>query len=250
MRVCEPTKTKPNKAMKTKFLANMAALAAVFAVVPAARGGVIDFVGGTARLSGGTDVVVGLGDLYYNVDYYIQDGIKIDFVGAGGIIGNYYAIGIRPANAPPVLDNVIHAHWGDGISQILFSKVDGSTLDLNYMDLTSNTITGGGQASGSELSYVSSAFGSMRLPSSDWGLDYDYYGSVGDGVARIYLDSNFDGITSFSVTSQNAYCFGLDNFYIDEAPPPHDVPDGGSTLCLLGVARAGSEALRRMAAKR
>lgn len=87
------------------------------------------------------------------------------------------------------------------------------------------------------------------LPSSDRGLDYDFYGVAGDGVARTYLDSRFDGITSFSVTSQNAYCFGLDNFYIDEAPPP-DVPDGGSTMCLLGVALAGSETIRRMIAKR
>ena len=235
--------------MKTKLLGKVVAIAAVFAAGPA-QGVVIDFVGGTARLSGGTDVVVTLGALYQDVDYYVQNGIRIDFVGGYGTIGNYYAIGSRPANAPPVLDNVIHAHWGEGISQILFSKVDGSTLDLNYMDLTSNTVVGGGQADGSELSFVSSVFGVTKLASSDWGFAYDFYGNVGDGVARVYLDSKFDGITSFSVTSQNAYCFGLDNFYIDEAPPTNDVPDGGSTLCFLGVALAGSETIRRMLAKR
>jgi len=174
--------------------------------------------------------------------------------GGGGIIGNYYAIGTRPPDAPPVLDNVIHAHWDGGISQILFSKVDGSTMDLNYMDLTSNTVEGGGQADGTELSFVSSALGSMLLPSSDWGFDYDYYGAPGDGVARVYLDSDFDGIMAFSVTSQNAYCFGLDNFYIDEPPPPppppDGVPDGGATLVLLGLALGGVEIARRAVTKR
>lgn len=202
---------------------------------------VVDFVGGEATLWDGSKVYpTDTGGYYGDVDYYVEDGIMIDFVGGYGIIGDYYSIGA----GGPVNNSVIHAHW-DSLGSIVFSKVDGSTMDLNYMDLTSNTEIGGGQSTGNERSYVTaSSGGSMLLPSSDWGIDYDYWGDVGDGIQRLWMADDFDGITSFTVTSQNAYCFGLDNFYIDEPAPP-GVPDAAGTLLLLGLGISGLAYLKR-----
>jgi len=84
----------------------------------------------------------------------------------------------------------------------------------------------------------------MRLPSSDWGFDFDYFGQVGDGVARLYLDGNFDNVSSVTFTSTNAYCFGMDNFYINEPAP--SVPEP-ATLALLGLGLAGLGYSRRRA---
>lgn len=197
-------------------------------------GVVIDYAGGSATLADSSTVTTTNSGLWYDVDYYVEDGIRVDFINMTGIIGDYYSTNGRG----PYLNSVIHAHWGGPSTAITFAKVDGSAFDLNYVDITSNTITGGGQASGTELSYITTSGGySMLLPVSDWGFDYDYYGNVGDGVARLWLDNNFDGITSFTVTSQNAYCFGMDNFYIDEPAPP-GIPAPASIL-LVAIGLAG-----------
>lgn len=191
---------------------------------------VITFTGGTAFLSDGSAVTTNNHDLYSNVDYYIENGIKIDFIGGYGTIGDYYSIGAGGF----VGNDVIHSHWFD-VNSIIFSKVDDTAFDLNYFDLTSNTEMGGGQATGNERSYITASNGhSMLLPSSDWGFDFDYSGGQGDGISRLWLDNNFDGITSFTVNSLNAYCFGLDNFFIDEPPPPHPSSPEPSTLWLVG----------------
>ena len=197
-------------------------------------GVVIDYAGGTATLSDSSTVTTTNSGLWYDVDSYVEDGIQVDFINMTGIIGDYYSINGRG----PYLNSVIHAHWAGPSTSITFAKVDGSAFDLNYVDITSNTITGGDQASGTELSHITTSGGySMLLPVSDWGFDYDYYGNVGDGVARLWLDNNFDGITSFTVTSQNAYCFGMDNFYIDEPAPPGIPAPASILLVAIGLAR-------------
>ncbi len=82
----------------------------------------------------------------------------------------------------------------------------------------------------------------MALPASDWGIGYLASGAPGDGVVRMWPDNNFDGITSFTVTSQAGYCFGLDNFYIDQPAPTIPVP---GSLLLAGIGIAGIARWRR-----
>jgi hypothetical protein len=203
---------------------------------------IIDFTGGIAYLTDGSTVVTNDTDpYYYNVDYYVEDGIRIDFIGGSGIIGNYY--GADKFGNPAYQNSVIHAHW-DVLDSIQFSKVDGSAMSLNYVDLTSNTENEGGASTGNEFSHITSSNGdSMQLPSSDWGVGYLSDGTTpGDGIERLWLNSDFDDITAFIITSENAECFGLDNFYIDEAAPPTDpvspVPEP-STMLLLGLGFSG-----------
>jgi PEP-CTERM motif len=198
---------------------------------------VIDFNGGTAYLSGGGSVVItNAGPVYNNVDYYVEDGIRVDFIGGLGTVGDYY--GDFPNNIG-LNNGVIHAHWELGLTAVRFTKVDGSAFDLNYVDLSSNTVIGGGAATGAELSYITPFSGvSTLLPSSDWGINFLSTGAPGDGIERLYLDSAFDQILGFDVTSLNAYCFGLDNFFIDEEPPPRNVPEP-TTLGLFGLLLMG-----------
>jgi PEP-CTERM motif len=201
---------------------------------------VLDFAGGTAYLSDGTSVATTNNSSYGGVDYYIEDGFKVDFIGGTGNIGNYYAISLgNPGN---IEEAVLHAHWSS-LTEIHFSYVSGQVFDLNYMDLTSNTTVGGGLASGDELSYVTSSTGSsMLLPSSDWGMGYLFTGVADNDatpIERLWLDSNYDGITSFSVTSQNASCFGLDNFYLDQEAPPVDPVPEPATMFLFGIGLVG-----------
>jgi hypothetical protein len=224
-----------------KMLATAAAVAAGMGV-GVAQAVVVDFTGGTAYLAGGSTGTTNNTSLWTDsVMSYEEGGFRFTFTGGYGTVGNYYAIAARP-DGSPITNDVVHAHWF-GLSSMTITAIDGSAFDLNYIDLTSNTVEGGGQASGGELSYISNNSGySMLLPSSDWGFDFDYYGSVGDGVARLYLDSNFDNVLSVTFTSENAYCFGMDNFYINEEVPPLPEP---SMLGLLSLGLAGLLTTRR-----
>ncbi len=205
---------------------------------------IIDFAGGTAYLSDGTSVSTSdtMSPLYYsNVDYYIEDGVKFDFVGGYGIVGRYY----DSFSHPEIENSVIHAHW-NAVKSMVISMVDGSLFDLNYIDLTSNTTVGGGTATGTELSYISTNSGdSELLPSSDWGIDYISTGAAGDGIERLFLGNEFDGLLSATFTSDNAYCFGLDNFYINEPAPP--IPEPAIiSLFVLGLAGLGLSRRRKI----
>jgi hypothetical protein len=226
-----------------KLLSVCFAIVLMLGIVTVSNAVVIDFTGGTAYLNGGGTATPTNDGIYWSdVDYYIEDGIKIDFVGgSGGVIGNYYGgyTGKSSEN-----NSVIHAHW-DSLASVVFSKVDGSTFDMNYMDLTSNTTNGGFSATGAELSYVTTNNGvSMLLPSSDWGINFLSDGMTpGDGIQRLWMSAAFDGIYSFTVTSRNAYCFGLDNFYIDEPPPP-PLPEP-TTMLLLGLGLMGLAGVKR-----
>ena len=228
--------------MRRTILSVLVVVALALGTAGSASGAIIDFSGGTATLSDASTVTTTNTGLWYNVDYYVESGIKVDFIGDVGIIGNYYG-----SFGDPVQNSVIHGHWaaagGGLLTSIVFSKLDGSTLDLNYVDITSNTTFGGFAATGTELSYITTSGGySLLLPSSDWGINVLSDGSTpGDGVQRLWLNNNFDNITSFTFTTQNAYCFGMDNFYIDEPAPRVPVP---GSLLLTGIGLAGLARIR------
>lgn len=218
------------------------AMASGLAMSGPAQAVVIDFTGGTVNLfDGGTGITNNSSLWQDSVMSYDEGGFRFSFNGGYGTVGNYYSIGSRP-DGSLINNDVVHAHWS-GLFSMTIAAVDGALFDLNYIDLTSNTIVGGGQATGSELSYIRSDSGyAMLLPVSDWGIDYDVNGDVGDGLARLYLDHNFDNVRSVTFTSDNAYCFGMDNFYINEPAPPLPEP---SSLALLGLGAVGLLVSRR-----
>jgi len=203
--------------MRRSFLVSLLALLPLVGFSSPASALIVDFDGGTATLADGTTVVTSNTNLNNNVVSYVEDGVLVEFIGltgpSGSFIGNYY---------PQTLDYpdpnaVIHTHWS-WLQEVRFSMLDGSAFDLNYMDVTSNTIHGGGAADGTEDSWITASNGAtVEMPSSDWGWS--------DGFERLWFGPEFDEITYFTVTSTNAYCFGLDNFYINEPPPPPVEPD-------------------------
>lgn len=199
--------------MRKNIIAYLSVTMLLFSITSTASAVVIGFDGGSATLMDGTTLTTSNTSYDFGVVSYIENGVKVEFIGltdpVGSFIGNYY-----PTPEP---NSVIHTHW-DWLSSVRFSMADGSAFDLNYMDVTSNTVNGGGPASGSEDSWITASNGAaVKMPSSDWGWS--------DGAERLWFSSDFDNITSFTVTSSNAYCFGLDNFYINEPPPPPEEPD-------------------------
>lgn len=213
-----------------RALVALTAVAMVLATAGTSFGAVIDFTGGTGYLSGGGTVVPNNGIYWSGVDYYEENGFKLDFIGDDGIIGDYYSAS----------NDVIHGHWATGnyggLTSIVVSKLDGTPFDLNYFILTSNTDTGGGAASGSEQTWINASNGySQLLPPDDWGF-------VGTNP-QIFLGTQFDNIMWFSFTVTNSVdCFGMDNFYIDEPAP--GVPAPGSLL-LASMGLAGLAKIRR-----
>ena len=211
--------------MKKKILTSLTVLLLVFGVTGFANAALIDFSGGMVFFGDGTSAETDNTTTYYGVDYYVEDSFKIDFIGTDtGIIGDFY----------DGQDSVLHAHWdGGSLSSIEVSMLNGSLFDLNAMGLTSNTKRGGMASTGDELTFLTASTGSaMLLPSSDWGIDYLMDGSSGDGVQNVLFGDSYNGISSFTITSENGYCFGIGDFDVDPVPEP-------ATVVLFSIGLAG-----------
>ncbi|MGE0485019.1 MAG: PEP-CTERM sorting domain-containing protein [Gammaproteobacteria bacterium] len=215
----------------------------------------IDFTGGTATFAGGggSGTTTAGSELFNNVDFYVENGFKLDFINAspnnGEHIGDYYG-----PDGTGNSNDVIHGHWapnfGD-MSAIEISKVGGGTFDLNYFILTSNTAIGGGPATGNEQTYIQAWMGGVMtyqqlLPPESWGWVGVHNPGPLQNDPQIYLGSEFDNVDLVRfVVGNDVFCFGMDEFYIDEAaPPPRGVPEPAG-LALVGLGLVGAVRRRK-----
>ena len=203
-----------------------------------AKATVITFTGGTAIDANNITHVTSETDTFYNIASYVESGFQLNYVVSSGssyfpqTVGNYYGSS----------NDVIHGHWTGGLTSIDISSVDGSTFDLNYFIITSNTAHGGGPATGDEHIYVqgyrngSAVTAPYMLPIEDWG--------IGE-VSNIILNNEFDNVDLFRIYGEGAFCFGMDAFYINESAPNVEgviigqpvIPElGVNTLLPLGLA--------------
>lgn len=207
---------------------------------------VIDFAGGTVTLQDLSTHPTTETSLYSDAVSYTEGAMVFEFIGTLGIIGNYY----NPSQCP-ISEAVMHVHPIPG-SSIRIRRADNQPFDLNYFDITSNTINGGYAATGTENTIATASNGTwVKLPSADWGIACLSDGSPGDGVVSFLFPPSFDDVLYVDVTTTNAYCFGLDNFYVDEEPPLAGVPmmsPYGIGVFALGVALLALLKLRSAAA--
>lgn len=215
----------------------------------------IDFTGGTVHLADGTTVVTSIGnDFVSNADYYVEDGFQLDFIGDAEYIGDYYGPDASGEN-----NDVIHGHWAPsygGLTSIDITKVGGGTFDLNYFILTSNSIIGGGPATGEEMAWIEAWVSGamtfyMLLPAESWGWDGVHNPGLLQNDPGILLGSEFDAVDMVRITvtdpltglvnPSNVFCFGMDEFFIDEPAP---IPEPG-TLALLSLGLLCIAARRR-----
>ena len=224
--------------MKINLLPILALSVLMTALAPAA---VVSFTGGTAYNFSTYDpvtyqptpvasAVTDGTQLFGRVDYYIENGFVFDYIGGtGGSIGNYYGQN----------NDVIHAHWNVGeMTSIEIRKDGGGTFEFNYFVLTSNTLTPGGSPTGFEDVHVQAWLnGSMVgsdviLPSEGWGFP----------AVDVFFGTDFDNVDKVVITTtQSTSCFGMDEFYIDQAAPVPE-PTAGA---LLALGLGGLIALRR-----
>lgn len=226
--------TKGETMFKT-VLKSLAGISLSLGVVMSAQAVVVTFTGGTMTDNSNNTAVTNNAATYNNVAKYEEAGFRVQFFGGSnpnsGFIGNYYGAG----------NDVIHGHWATGnfgaLTKILITKIDGTAFDMNYFVLTSNTDTGGGAASGNEKAYIHASGDGVTddyaqlLPVEDWGFP----------ATQVFLGSQFDNVKAVWFDVANVVdCFGMDNFFIDQAAPG-DVPEPGS-LALVGLALFGLSA--------
>ena len=198
-------------------------LSLALSMVAMASAAVVTFTGGTATITGGGTGTTDGQTQFQSVDFYTESGFKFDYLGgSGGSIGSYYGGG----------NDVIHAHWGvNEMTSIEISKDGGGTFEFNYFVLTSNTLSPGGAPTGFEDVHVQAWLNGTQvgsdviLPSEQWGFP----------AVDVFFGTDFDLVDKIVITSTHTSfsCFGMDEFYIDQAAP---VPEpSAAALMVLGA---------------
>lgn len=217
-----------------RLLKSLLSTACALALAGTANAAVITFTGGTATLSNASTGVTNNSITYGNAIKYEELGFRVEFIGGASSVGNYYGTG----------NDVLHTHWDSGdfgtVTQVKITKIDGSAFDMNYFVLTSNTDTGGGAASGNEQAYIHASLDgvtashSQMLPPDAWGFP----------STQIFLGAQFDSVKAVWFDVANAVdCFGMDNFFIDEAAPGTvSLP---SSIALAGLGLFGLAGIQR-----
>ena len=212
----------------TKNLLSILTLSVV--MTPLAPAAVVTFTGGTITKNDGSTSVTNGSNLESDVNFYTESGFVLDYIGGSGFssfVGDYYMTG----------NDVIHGHWGMGMSSIDIYKAGGGTFDLNYFVLTSNTQMGGGPHTGNERVTIegflngASTGTAFLLPPEDWGFP----------AIDVFMSSNFDLVDRVKIVGNNSFCYGMDEFYIDQSAPVPE-PTAGA---LLALGLGGLIALRR-----
>ena len=191
---------------------------------------VVTFTGGTITSNNGSTSVTNGSFVQDDVDFYTESGFVLDYIGGSGFsssVGTYYGGS----------NDVIHGHWGGNMSSIDIYKAGGGTFDLNYFVLTSNTQMGGSPHTGNESVTIegflngASTGTAFLLPPEDWGFP----------AVDVFMSSNFDLVDRVKIVGSNSFCYGMDEFYIDQSAPVPE-PTAGA---LLALGLGGLIALRR-----
>jgi hypothetical protein len=213
--------------MKINLFPILALSVVMTSLAPAA---VVTFTGGTITSNNGSTSVTNGSFVQENVDFYTESGFVLDYIGGSNFssnVGTYYGGS----------NDVIHGHWGMGVSSIDIYKAGGGTFDLNYFVLTSNTQMGGGPHTGNESVTIegflngASTGTAFLLPPEDWGFP----------AVDVFMSTNFDLVDRVKIVGSNSFCYGMDEFYIDQAAPVPE-PTAGA---LLALGLGGLIALRR-----
>lgn len=218
----------------SRLLKSLLSTASALVLAGSANAAVISFTGGTATLVDASTGATNNSVTYSTAVKYEELGFRVEFIGGTSYVGNYYGAG----------NDVLHTHWDAGdfgtVTQVKITKIDGSAFDMNYFVLVSNTETGGAAASGNEQAFIHAsqdgvtASHSQMLPSEDWGFP----------STQVFLGAQFDGVKAVWFDVANAVdCFGMDNFYIDEAAPGTvSLP---SSIALAGLGLFGLAGIQR-----